>query len=431
MINLMLGSSGSGKSYESVVYHVLPALQKGRRVITNLPLVVEEFEKIDPSFGPLIEFRKRPQPIRGTWTPQADGLPWFELFRNFEPLPRDSEDRVFSNVWDYYTDWKNEAGQGPLFVLDEVQNFLPAKETDKHVKEWYAQHRHANVDVLLITQSYGKISKAVVDNVQMVYRCRKAVAMGFTGRYIRKVQDGVRGEVMNVSAREYQRKFFKLYKSHTKGVAAEELNASDVRPIWRHWSFIGAGLCALFVVWAGFHGWLNPFRSSKNADVAHVSVVKSAPVSASSSPVPVSVPVSAPAPARAVPVSAHPVESKPVQQTESIPFSDVQIHILGYISDGTRHRYFFRTSRNGQGLFDLDADDLKDAGYTLEPIAPCALRLRRGDFDRMIYCDTPRVSVSTLAGDGGAPARGEAPAPARVEPTPLLSTHQPELVPVQ
>ncbi|MHA6613038.1 zonular occludens toxin domain-containing protein [Photobacterium damselae] len=38
MINLIMGRPGGGKSYEAVVYHVLPAIQSGRMVITNLPI---------------------------------------------------------------------------------------------------------------------------------------------------------------------------------------------------------------------------------------------------------------------------------------------------------------------------------------------------------------------------------------------------------
>ncbi|EPW3551744.1 zonular occludens toxin domain-containing protein, partial [Pseudomonas aeruginosa] len=38
MINLILGQPGGGKSHEAVVYHVVPALNQGRKVITNLAL---------------------------------------------------------------------------------------------------------------------------------------------------------------------------------------------------------------------------------------------------------------------------------------------------------------------------------------------------------------------------------------------------------
>jgi zona occludens toxin len=57
VINLLLGAPGGGKSYEATVYHIIPALEKGRKVITNLPLNLEELEKIIPGCSSLIEIR--------------------------------------------------------------------------------------------------------------------------------------------------------------------------------------------------------------------------------------------------------------------------------------------------------------------------------------------------------------------------------------
>lgn len=248
MINLLLGSSGSGKSYEANAFHILNALQSGRKVITNLPVVVEAYAAIDPSFHDLLEVRNKPQPIRGKWTPTAESGA-FTLFEDGHVEMPDADARCFGGVWDYFTTWRNkDTGAGPLFVIDECQYCIPAKATQRPVEEWVALHRHFNVDVLYITQSYGKISQAIRDNVQMVYRCRKNVALGAPSSYTRKVQDGVRGEVVNTTIRKYNAKYFGLYKSHTQGVAAEEFKGTDIRPWWKNWTFIGAGICALGVV---------------------------------------------------------------------------------------------------------------------------------------------------------------------------------------
>src|SRR5674476_325639 len=59
MINLLLGGLGGGKSYEAVVYHILPAIMRGRKVITNLPLNIEEFEALEPGCTSLIELRQK------------------------------------------------------------------------------------------------------------------------------------------------------------------------------------------------------------------------------------------------------------------------------------------------------------------------------------------------------------------------------------
>jgi zona occludens toxin len=46
MINGLSGRPGSGKSYEAVVTHILPALQQGRKIVTNIPLNIEWFVSV-------------------------------------------------------------------------------------------------------------------------------------------------------------------------------------------------------------------------------------------------------------------------------------------------------------------------------------------------------------------------------------------------
>ena len=58
MINLMLGQPGGGKSHEAVVFHLIPALKQGRKVITNLALVMEKFQAYYPEYCHLIEIRE-------------------------------------------------------------------------------------------------------------------------------------------------------------------------------------------------------------------------------------------------------------------------------------------------------------------------------------------------------------------------------------
>lgn len=51
------GIPGSGKSYEAVAFHILPALKNGRKVITNLPLEIEQIRIINPDWVNHIEVR--------------------------------------------------------------------------------------------------------------------------------------------------------------------------------------------------------------------------------------------------------------------------------------------------------------------------------------------------------------------------------------
>lgn len=219
MINLLIGPPGGGKSYEAVVFHVLANLEQGRKVITNLPLVVEEFEKIIPGARSLIEFRNR------------------------QGKPGQQSTWAFGQLADYGDTWRHrDTNVGPLYVIDECHKALP-RVTDKSlapIEEWYAEHRHEGADVLLLTQSYGKVSKAITDQVQVCYRVKKKTLFGDSNGYIRKVQDGVRGDVISIAERVYEPRWFKLYKSHTKTEAAIiEADAKDVSPAFLKWKRAG------------------------------------------------------------------------------------------------------------------------------------------------------------------------------------------------
>ena len=57
MINMVVGKLCCGMSYEVVAYHVLPALQQGNKVVTNLPLDIDFIRRLDGGFQDLIPFR--------------------------------------------------------------------------------------------------------------------------------------------------------------------------------------------------------------------------------------------------------------------------------------------------------------------------------------------------------------------------------------
>ena len=144
MINVITGRPGGGKSYEAVAFHILPALERGRKVITNLPLQLDMFVNI---FG-------------------AEVL---ELIKVVDGQLNDfgSMDRPFSKYEDYLDDWKNEQGQAPLYVVDECHMVLPNKKLDSKILEFYSLHRHYGIDITLITQNVRKMHKDIRDMIEI------------------------------------------------------------------------------------------------------------------------------------------------------------------------------------------------------------------------------------------------------------------------
>ena len=376
MINLLLGAPGGGKSYEAVVFHILPALAKGRKVITNLPLVVQAFTDIDQAYVELIDVRTESL-APGTTGSRDEARPW----------------RTFEHELDYGNTWRRADGTGPLYVIDECHMVLPKGRTRIQTEEWYSMHRHENSDVLLITQSYGKMSAAIRDLVQVVYRVRKNVALGSMRSYTRKVQDGMRGEVVNTAMRKYEKRYFHLYKSHTKGRSAEEMGASDIVPIWRHWSVICAALCLVIVVGVLSSGrvhmpWVvQPVSAAKPGVVNSVFVVSDAGrYSSSAASAVVGVPgVLVAAVAASAPASAVPVDPE--------PFAGKGVHLVGWAQFGAREVWSLVISQNGQPVSNLTSDDLRRAGYAWQATGPCTGVITWHSVSRAVTCDLPQVSI--------------------------------------
>ncbi|WP_405124702.1 zonular occludens toxin domain-containing protein [Ralstonia pseudosolanacearum] len=423
MINLLLGAPGGGKSYEAVAYHILPALSAGRKVITNLPLVLDAFPPEQRLLLQIVTTSKgKAQPVRG------ENAAFMGMLRGRSLVDVPDEEasagivRPFSAVEDYGDSWRHpETGSGPLYVIDECHFPLPRTGTRREVAEWYSMHRHEHADVLLITQSYGKVCKDIIDLVQVCYRVRKAVAFGTNNAYIRKVQDGVRGDVVNTSIRKYDKKFYKFYRSHTKSSqAGQELAATDIVPFWRRWPVIGFALCmvVLAILLTQVKG--NPMDGNANAARIREKMAKGEPYTVTKT---TTSPVAASAPA-AVPASAVATGARKDEHAEGAtadagtqskalhPFAGMGIHVAGFASSGSRGaHYVFYLSQNGVPVSTLYGDELQRAGYKVTAVAPCAAKIDYGDDVHFFArCDLPRQTMSpggTIdgkpVGDGASP----------------------------
>ncbi|MFC7518675.1 zonular occludens toxin domain-containing protein [Herbaspirillum sp. GCM10030257] len=378
MINLMLGAPGGGKSYEAVAFHVIPALASGRKVITNLPLVLDSFPPEQRSLLKIVT--KSAGKVR-----PADVL---------DPDADEISSRPFACVEDYGDPWRHpENGSGPLYVIDECHLCLPRMGTQRQVAEWFSLHRHEYADVLLISQSHGKVNKDIVDLVQVMYRVRKATAFGSNNHYIRKVFDGVRGDCMNTNTRTYDKKFFKYYRSHTKSSSAgQELTANDIVPIWKRWPFIFGPIFLITAIALFARNGFSPVEAMapkpKGENVTRkVTVIPGKPVSDSVSTKPAAEPT-------------HQVETVTIEPTEKAsrphPFHGYGLHIAAYLrSKANREMYLFEVSQNGQPAFSITSDELKRAGYKVSVMADCVAKISyEGVPDFYSLCDTPKITMA-------------------------------------
>jgi zona occludens toxin len=397
MINLLIGPPGGGKSYEAVVYHIIPALEQGRKVITNLPLELDYIKMVNPQWLPLIDIREQTAAVK----PEVDWQQAENTYKKYGLAPKLKYfiNAPFAHIQDYGDSWRHpETGSGPLYVIDECHIPLPSNGTAMEVEHWYSLHRHESADVLLLTQSYGKINRSIRDLIQVCYRVKKNTSIGSEKSYVRKVQDGIRGEVVNTSIRKYEKAYFPFYKSHTRGGGAE-LAAQDIVPIWKRWPFIGAALCfSVFIAILTVFDVKNPMNANSYGQAKKPSpnevLAKAKADQAFKQAQAQTLSVANPAHTQ---LQAQPVQAaEPEKPADHDPYEKNGIHLLGHVASKEKPTLWIVTlSQNGLRLKNINAAELVKVGYQFEPIGDCAAWLTYKSVKRFIQCDSPSVTVGS------------------------------------
>lgn len=214
MIYAIVGRPRSGKSYESVAYHIIPAVQKGRKVITNVSLNIDFFVKV---YGEQV--KELIQIVDGELNQYG------------------KMDRPFSSHEHYTDEWRDDNGVGPLYVIDEAHMVLPNRQLDAKILEFYSLHGHYGIDIILLTQNLRKIHRDIKDMIELTYYCAKNTALGSDKSYTKKVRVGATTETVNEEQRKYRKEIFPFYKSHTQSSKdVVEAAAKDIKPFWKHWT---------------------------------------------------------------------------------------------------------------------------------------------------------------------------------------------------
>jgi len=381
MIYGIVGKPGGGKSYEAVVYHIIPALSKGRKVITNLPLNVELLVK---TFGE--EVRELVLVVDGKLTDFG------------------SNERPFSTIKDYSDEWRNDKGQAALYVVDEAHMVLPTRGCNVPILEWYSMHRHHGIDIVLITQNLRKLNRDIKDMIELTYSCQKNTALGSPNTYTQKVRTGAAGETVNTSQRKYKKTYFKYYQSHTaSNDAVKEAHAGDVKSIWRSWPVVGS---AIFMI-LGIGILVNLYfdHQSKNNPLPVVetpAVTVDADFDSDVLPLDSNLPMS---------VKPHSDSDKfnpnyIISDNENLygslgPLDNYDFYATGSMrqvkyqrigntlstdSDSVLDIIYFDVYLNSKFMFKTTNADLSDIGYSVSALTECVYTLTYNEFRRVVTC---------------------------------------------
>lgn len=210
------GLPGSGKSYGVVENVVIPALESGRHIITNIPLKLGRLSDDFPK-GKVTLFNNRDA---------EDDPGFFDLERH---------------------------PAGVIWIIDEAWRFwksgMKATNIPQHEKEFFTEHRH-NVgedgrtnEIVLVTQDLAQLCAFVRGLVEETYRAVKLTAIGQKNKYRVDVYMGAAtgqkpGKPMRQLYGSYKPDIYQYYKSHTRNktdfAAGMEEKADDRANVLKH-----------------------------------------------------------------------------------------------------------------------------------------------------------------------------------------------------
>lgn len=230
---------GSGKTYESVKYHILPALLSGRKVITNVPLdriklcAIYGFQILD-----LLHVRENKK--------NEDGTHYI----------------AFDSVEEFKDDWRHpETNQGALYVIDECQIPIPNIRSDRTHQLFIeaSMQRHSGHDWILITQNTDNVYQPIAKLAQAIHYMKKRLSLSSSTTYFHFVYDGnTKGKsYIEKSVRVYDYRVFLFYKSHTrtnKAVQEQPLNAfTNTRLKMLKMPILFVSALVLYIIYLYFH----------------------------------------------------------------------------------------------------------------------------------------------------------------------------------
>ncbi|EHG3460613.1 hypothetical protein JZC40_004363 [Salmonella enterica subsp. enterica serovar Moero] len=202
-----IGLPGSGKSFECVSNVLLPAVQAGRRVVTNIigvnPDVIYDYcvdtlnlDRASLGVVVVVDSKTMKQ-------------------RDFFPYKNDNDETVTDTF----------CQPGDLIMADEAWRLWP-KDSDvctEH-RSFFAEHRHftnpldgTSCDFVYMTQSLATVARYIRDRQDKTFRMKKLTALGLSTRYRVDVFEGsktTKAALIQQYQCSYKKEIFPLYKSY-------------------------------------------------------------------------------------------------------------------------------------------------------------------------------------------------------------------------
>lgn len=269
-INTYTGLQGSGKSYEVVLSVIIPAISKGRRVVTNI-------DGIDSDA------------IRA-YIHEKQSIPMEKLgFAVHVDNSRITEPNFFPCNYHALESADTVVKCGDLVAIDEAWRFwgVDCKISEEH-RVFFREHRHfvdsstgVACDLVFMVQDISDIHRILKVVIEMSFRTHKAKALGMNNVYNVSMWEGYRQHQKNVVQdwmRTYDKNIFPLYRSYASDVQGQEVASdsrqnifADKRLIFKIVFFLILCAFCVYRVFVFFNDKIHPADQSQASTVSQLS----------------------------------------------------------------------------------------------------------------------------------------------------------------
>jgi len=219
-INVYTGLMGSGKTYECVSSVIIPALSKGRRVVSN----IENLQVNDIRDYVISTYKLDPCKVG-------------------ELVCIDNE-AVKSN--DFFPDGSERPSvvqPGDIVCIDEAWQFFGSSDKlSENAMNFFRMHRHyvnpetkVSCDIVLMVQSISDLNRSLKLVVEFTFVFQKLKALGLNARYRVEIYQGHRTPIksrLSWETKKYDKKIFPLYSSYSGG-KGNEVSIDQRTNIWQ------------------------------------------------------------------------------------------------------------------------------------------------------------------------------------------------------
>ena len=395
------GAPGSYKSSGAIQDDVIPALNEGRTIVSNIRGLTREriFDAIDQH-------------------PQIDRL--------LKDMP-DSIQIIYVDTdtkkgRDKMAMWFHWAPKDAYIFIDEIQRIYPKRWTAKNIAELdypggpeeaekvkrpptledaFDMQRHFNWDLCFTTPHIKKVREDIRQAAERAYKHKNKALLGglpfLKGRYLEgdhtPDDNGTTTQLSSVIDKRINKNVFKLYDSTTTGKVSDTKAGQSIFKNPR--LQVALGLFALSVGF-GFYRYIsgggvlagNQESTGSNIQVETVTeVTENTKVVDDPAAYLAANYVDDSEAGKGIDNTGSVEEAQEISSKQRPPLVDQPIDIQGYITNEnkTRHIYSFAIQKDNTWYY-TNIQALEDMGYIIKPNGPCSAKLQFDDHIRTVTC---------------------------------------------